>query len=75
MGEIRKNKSGMILAIDIGNSNVVIGCIDKDKTCFKESIETDRRKTKLEYAIVFKTLLELNNISSDKIDGDRKSVV
>ena len=42
----------MILAIDIGNTNIVVGCIDEQKTYFIERVSTDRSKTELEYAIV-----------------------
>ena len=52
---MRDNKKGMILAVDIGNSNIVIGCIDDNKIFFEENIETSIRKTKLEYAIILKT--------------------
>ena len=55
---MRDNKKGMILAVDIGNSNIVIGCIDDNKIFFEENIETSIRKTKLEYAIILKTLAE-----------------
>ena len=37
----------MILAIDIGNTNIVVGCIDEQKTYFIERVSTDRRKTEL----------------------------
>ena len=60
---MRDNKKGMILAVDIGNSNIVIGCIDDN------NIETSIRKTKLEYAIILKTLFELNDISPEDVDG------
>lgn len=66
---MRDNKKGMILAVDIGNSNIVIGCIDDNKIFFEENIETSIRKTKLEYAIILKTLLELNDISPEDVDG------
>lgn len=59
----------MILAIDIGNTNIVIGCIDKDKTYFIERVSTDRSKTELEYAIVIKSVLDINRISPDSLDG------
>lgn len=59
----------MILAIDIGNSNIVIGCIDETKTYFTDRLATDTQKTAAEYAILFKNILELNNISKDDIDG------
>lgn len=66
---MRDNKKGMILAVDIGNSNIVIGCIDDNKIFFEENIETSIRKTKLEYAIILKTLFELNDISPEDVDG------
>lgn len=59
----------MILAIDMGNSNIVIGCIDDEKIYFEERLSTDKSKTALEYAIGFKTVLELNNISVETIEG------
>ena len=31
----------MLLAIDIGNTNLVIGCIENDKILFKARIATD----------------------------------
>ena len=40
----------MILAIDIGNTNIVVGCIDDQKTYFIERLATVRTKTELEYA-------------------------
>lgn len=30
----RKNTKGTILAIDMGNTNIVIGCVDDDKVIF-----------------------------------------
>lgn len=59
----------MILAIDMGNSNIVIGCIDDEKTYFVERLSTDKSKTALEYAVSFKTVLELYSIEIDQIDG------
>lgn len=59
----------MILAIDIGNSNIVIGCIDESKTYFVERLSTDIKKTAAEYAILFKNILEINNVRKKDIDG------
>lgn len=59
----------MILAIDMGNTNIVIGCIDDEKTYFVERLSTDKSKTALEYAVGFKTVLELYSINIEKIDG------
>ena len=35
----------MILAIDIGNTNIVVGCIDKEKIYFTERISTIRTRS------------------------------
>ena len=60
----------MILAIDMGNTNVVAGCLgDDDKFYFNERFATDLNKTELEYAVVIKTILELHGISRDDIQG------
>lgn len=59
----------MILAIDMGNTNIVIGCIDDEKTYFVERLSTEKSKTALEYAVGFKTVLELYSIDIEKIDG------
>ena len=59
----------MILAIDIGNTNIVIGCCENDKILFIERLSTNQTATVLEYAVSLKNVLELNNIESNKIDG------
>ena len=60
---------GMILAIDMGNTNIVIGCIDNEKTYFVERMSTDTSKTELEYVIGFKTVLELYHIELSQMEG------
>ncbi len=59
----------MILAIDIGNTNIVIGCLDGERIAFEERLYTDLKKTELEYAISFKTVLEIYEIPEDKLEG------
>lgn len=59
----------MLLAIDIGNTNIVIGCMAEGKAAFVERMSTDDAKTGLEYAIGFKTVLELYNINVSDIEG------
>lgn len=59
----------MILAIDIGNTNIVIGCIEKEKTYFIERISTVRTKTELEYAVDIKTILDIYHIKRTDIEG------
>lgn len=59
----------MIFAIDIGNTNIVAGCIDKEKTYFIERLSTVRTKTELEYAVDIKTLLDIYYIKKNDIEG------
>lgn len=59
----------MILAIDIGNTNIVIGGIDSKKTYFIERITTTLGKTNLEYAITLKSILEIYHINAEEIEG------
>jgi len=59
----------MILAIDIGNTNVVIGVVDEDKIYFIERVATLKTKTEAEYAIDLKILLELHNVEVSDITG------
>ncbi len=67
--ELRANEKGMILAIDMGNTNIVIGCVDDNKVLFEERLSTDRSKTELEYVVIFKTVLELYGIEPESIKG------
>lgn len=59
----------MILAIDIGNTNIVIGAIDSGQTCFVERITTNHLNTGTEYAINIKNILEIHQISPSQIEG------
>ena len=59
----------MILALDIGNTNIVIGCIDEQKTYFVERLRTDTNKTELEYALDLKNVLELYGITRADLEG------
>ena len=55
----------MILAIDMGNTNIVLGGIDEKQTYFIERVTTDQGRTDTEYAIhsVSYTHLTLPTIS------------
>lgn len=59
----------MILAIDMGNTNIVVGCIKNGQIMFVERLCTDLSETELEYAIGIKTVLELYNIRVEEIEG------
>ena len=59
----------MILAIDIGNTNIVVGCIDEEKIYFTERLSTVRTKTELEYAVDLKTVLDIYHIKRTDSEG------
>lgn len=65
----------MILAIDIGNTNLVIGCITDETIDFEERVSTDISKTELEYVVQLKALLDLYDIPLDQIEGSIVSSV
>ena len=53
----------MLLTIDIGNTNIVLGCVDDNKTYFIERLSTIKTKMELEYAIDIKTILDIHHIN------------
>lgn len=60
----------MLLAIDIGNTNVVIGCLDQDnRTTALFRMVTDLKKTEDEYAAGMKAILLHNNVDCDGFEG------
>lgn len=59
----------MILAIDIGNTNIVIGCIRDNEILFTERLSTNTTRTILEYAISFKNVLEMYQLDAADIEG------
>ena len=67
----------MLLAVDIGNTNVVFGCVDDDDNVLLfERISTNHNATAAEYAVFIKTLLEMNGFDVKDIhDAIMSSVV
>ena len=59
----------MILAVDIGNTNIVFGCIDGEQILFRERISTVQSATELEYATIILAAFQMNSIDKDCIDG------
>ena len=59
----------MVLAIDIGNTHILLGCFEERKILFTELLSTNKSTTELEYAALIKSALEFNGQSPDKIDG------
>ena len=59
----------MILAVDIGNSNIVIGGVQGDEILFEARLRTDATKTSDEYCIDVKMILEVYEVSAKEVEG------
>ena len=59
----------MIFAIDVGNTNIVIGCCEGGDILFRERLSTNHTATDLEYAAIFKTAFEMNAVDMKKLTG------
>ena len=59
----------MILAIDVGNTNIVLGCIDDGDIRSIVRIQTNPGETAAEYAIKLKQILEIYDISPRAFEG------
>ena len=59
----------MILTVDIGNSNIVLGGVEDDKILFEARLRTDATKTSDEYCIDLKMILDVYHKSPQDIEG------
>ena len=59
----------MILAIDIGNTNIVIGCCADGQVIFRERVSTNPTATVLEYAAMLKMAFDMNRADITAVDG------
>lgn len=59
----------MILAIDIGNTNIVLGCIEEGEIRLMVRMSTDRVKTGDEYALSLHEFLRLHGIEGRRLEG------
>jgi len=59
----------MILTIDIGNSNIVLGGVEGDEIVFEARLRTEATKTSDQYCVDLKILLDVYNISPRQIEG------
>ena len=58
----------MLLAIDIGNTNIVIGCLDEDEILFKARIATDRTRTSDQYGVEILNMLQTFDFKKEDIE-------
>ena len=59
----------MVIAIDIGNTNIVIGGFEDDKLTFVARIATNTTKTEDEYASKIKSVLSIHGVNKSTIKG------
>ena len=59
----------MLLAIDVGNTNIVFGLFDGDDLVGNWRVATDKNKTSDEYGIVFANILKYNNMNEKDINS------
>lgn len=59
----------MILAIDIGNSNIVIGGVEKEQIVFEARLRTETTKTSDQYCVDLKILLDVYGIDKSQVEG------
>lgn len=59
----------MILVVDIGNSNVVIGGVEGERILFEARLRTEATKTSDEYCIDLKSILDIYKVDPAMIEG------
>lgn len=59
----------MIIAIDVGNTNIVLGCLDDARLYFTARLSTDAKKTSDEYALMIRSLFHLHGIDRHGVEG------
>lgn len=57
----------MLLAVDVGNTNIVLGVQDDEKMVCSGRLSTNVNETEIEYSMKLKTFLEVNGVKG--IDG------
>jgi type III pantothenate kinase len=64
-----KKEHAMLLVMDVGNTNIVLGIYERTKLLHHWRLKTDRHGTEDEYAMVFKQLFSHVNLDFSHIDG------
>lgn len=59
----------MLLAMDVGNTNIVLGCICGDTIRCTARMATDRVRTEDEYAMVLAQIFALRGMAPKEVDG------
>ena len=59
----------MILTVDIGNSNIVLGGVVGEEIVFEARLRTETTKTSDQYCVDLKILLDVYGLSAESIEG------
>lgn len=59
----------MVLAIDAGNSHIVLGGWEGDELSFVSRLETDRQRTEDSYAVELQSVFRLYGVDARQFDG------
>ena len=59
----------MILAVDIGNTNIVLGGMEGEEILFLERMATDRSATEMEYLVRIRSVLKFRGIEAGQLEG------
>ena len=59
----------MLLAIDIGNTSITVGCIRDSVILFEERLSSDLNETELEYAMGIRMIFELYDVDRKDVEG------
>ncbi len=65
----------MILAVDIGNTNIVVGLLDKTNIINSARLATDKKKTDMDFLIQLKLMLSVFKVKDTEIEGSILSSV
>ena len=59
----------MLLAMDMGNTNITIGVFDEKKLMFESRVATDRNKMEDQYAVELLDILRLYQVDARELEG------
>lgn len=59
----------MILTVDIGNSNIVVGGVEEDRIVFEARLRTEATKTSDQYCVDLKILLDVYGVKPGDFEG------
>src|SRR5580698_8293501 len=59
----------MLLAIDVGNTNIVYGLFDGERLVHKFRVESARGRTADEYAVTLRSLIDMHGVDPKSVDA------